>query len=119
MNQIKNESYADWILKCLGVYDNGDYLDQMEKDFEVSLDPTESNTLFDIKCVIQERPDYPQLGDMFALEIFNEIVSNAMDEFEANDYDFTIDLTNHTKPEIKCKNKVVTNWQQIKEIYSV
>lgn len=119
MNHIETDTYADWILKCLGVYDNGDYLDKMEKDFEVSLDPTDSDTIFDIQCELDQRPDYPQLGNMIALQIYNEIVSKAVAELEANEQDFTIDLTMPSKPEIECKNKVVTNWQQIKEIYSI
>ena len=119
MNHIETDSYADWILKCLGVYDNGDYLDKMEKDFEVTLFPEESETLSDIQCVIEQHPDNPMLGNIIAIQIFNEVVSKAVNELGANENDFEIDLCAATMPDISCKGKIVKNWYDIQKNYNV
>lgn len=117
MTQIDRDSYADWVLKCLGIYDDGMFLDKMEKDFEVSYEPTQEETIDDIQYALIANRKHPDLADYLATGIFDEIVQKAVEWFDADEEDFEIDFSNIVKPEVKCKCKIVTNWKQIEKLY--
>lgn len=117
MTQIDRDSYADWILHCLGIYDDGRFLDKMEKDFEVSYEPEQEETIDDIRYAIIANRKRPDLADYLAYAIFDEIVQKAIEELDADEEDFSFDFSNKVKPEVKCKGKIVTNWKQIAKLY--
>lgn len=117
MTNIDRDSYADWVLKCLGIFDDGRFLDKMEKDFEVSYDLEQEETIDDIQYALIANRKHPDLADYLATGIFDEIVQKAVDELDANEDDFSFDFSNKVKPEVKCKGKIVTNWKQIAKLY--
>lgn len=117
MTHIDRDSYADWILHCLGVYDDGRFLDKMEEDFEVQHLPDQEETIDDIRYALIANKKHPNLAEYLAYAIFDEIVQKAVKWFDADEDDFSFDFSNKVKPEVKCKGKIVTNWKQIEKLY--
>lgn len=117
MNAIERDTYADWVLRCLGLWDSGNYLDKMEKDFDVRLEIWDDDTIEDIGKLIKEQGKQCRLGDWYASSIFETVIEKAVDELNAHESDFDYIAHGLYETELKCKGRVVKTWDDIKKIY--
>lgn len=107
------DNWGGWVLNCLGIWDDGDYLDKLEKDFEVDLTPDDKETIEDIRLCIENNGSYPRCGDMIARHIFDAVIEKAVDELGASASDFEYDAYGTVETEIKCKGELVETWADI------
>ena len=117
-------TWDDWILQCLGVYNNSGYLDQIEKDFGIEYNPTDQDTLELVKYALESAYDTRKcsygsmhLGDMLAAELYKEVIDRAVRELDADEDDFDWYLNGALDTHLYYKEQEVTCWNDIEKLY--
>jgi len=111
-----NDGWGDWVLRCIGVYDNGEYLDEMEKKFGVSLDWSDDETIDHLNECLGD--NHPQLGNRIASYICEAVIERAVDELGANAEDFDYCCNGAADTNIMYKDEEVYSWDDIVEIHT-
>lgn len=101
---------ADWILQCIGIYNNGDYLDEIEKDFEIEFDLSDDET-------IELVNDYvPNVGNRMAEMMYDKIIGKAVEKLNANEEDFGYYCNGSLDTHLYYKQEEVYCWEDIVEL---
>lgn len=109
-------NYSKWILSCLGVFQDGDYLDELEKNFQSDALDEEEDMLEEIRICME--CDRHALGNQIAMRIFEDVIQRAVSELGAKEEDFEHCTNGSLDTWINCKGEQVTSWEDIEEIYN-
>lgn len=101
---------AEWILQCIGIYLDSDYLDEIEKNFQIELDLSDDET-------IELVNDYaPNVGNRMAEMMYEEIISKAVKELDADREDFGYYCNGGLDTHLYYKQEEVHCWEDIVEL---
>ena len=98
----------DFILYSLGLYDNGEYLDDIMKNFHIKEISTEIEDL-----IATSNGD---LGNTLAFELFNEIIYKAEEELGLDTTKFTYYINGSLDTYLYYDGEKITCWEELEEI---
>lgn len=101
---------ADWILQCIGIYQGGDYLDEIEENFQIELDLAS----YEVIELIKEYPS--NVGNRLAEMMFEMIIEVAVNELNANSKDFDYLCNGNLDTHLYYKQEEVSCWEDIVEL---
>lgn len=101
---------ADWILQCIGIYQDSYYLDEIEKDFEIEFDLSDDETVEFVKYYA------PHVGNRMAEMMYEEIISKAVKELNADSGDFDYYCNGGLDTHLYYKQEEVYCWEDIVEL---
>lgn len=108
------EEMGEWILKCIGVPDQGVYLEKIAENFGVDLD-YDYDTVELVRQGMEIDKKHPHVGDIIARELFEMAIDRAVDELEldADKFDYTV---SGTLVELYYDGKDVYSWEDLETI---
>lgn len=101
---------AEWVLQCIGLYGNGEYLDEIEENFQIELDLAS----YEIIELIKEYPS--NVGNRLAEMMFKMIIEVAVNELNANSKDFDYFCNGSMDTHLYYKQEEVSCWEDIVEL---
>lgn len=101
---------ADWILQCIGIYPDSDYLDEIEKDFQIELDLSDDETVEFVQIYA------PDVGNRMAEMMYNKIIDKAVEELYADITDFDYFCNGSLDTHLYYKHEEVFCWEDIVEL---
>lgn len=101
---------ADWILQCIGIYQGGYYLDEIEENFQIELDLAS----YEVIELIKEYPS--NVGNRLAEMMFEMIIEVAVNELNANSKDFDYLCNGSLDTHLYYKQEEVHYWEDIVEL---
>lgn len=103
---------GEWILSCIGVPDQGVYLEKIAENFGVDLD-YDYDTVELVRQGMEMRP--PHVGDMIAKELFEMTINRAVDELglDEDKFDYTV---SGTLVELYYDGDDVYSWKDLEAI---
>lgn len=111
-------NYGEWILQCLGVYGDGEYLNKIAENFDVEVDDNENDMIEDIEIAMGSKSDGSiELGNLIAYRLYEAVIVRAIDELGAKDDDFDYYCNGTLDTWITCKGEDVTSWLDIERLY--
>lgn len=110
------DTYGNWILNCLGLADNGKYLDDIEESFGVVCELCSNETLELIKYTAEHNTS---LGDVLASRIYDEVIDKAINELECDREDFEYYVNGSLDTSLMYKGEEVSNWAEIEALVDV
>lgn len=117
--------FSEWILQCLGIPGNGEYLDKLEEDFGVDAYDLDEEMVDEIYYGVQRRNDFyhqrpkPTIGNSIVREIYSQVVKRACDELEAKEDDFEYEVNSPCDHRITCKGHECKCWSDIEKLYRI
>lgn len=103
-------NYGKWVLDCLGLWQEGDYLDELEKNFGTDALDAEEDMLEEIRICLEG--DRHALGNQVARRIFDRVIERAVDELGMNEEDFEY-FCNGTDTWLRYKGEQIESWGQL------
>lgn len=100
---------ADWILRCIGIY-NSEYLDEIEKNFEIELDLSDNETIEFVQI------NAPYVGNRMAQMMYDKIIDKAVKELNADREDFDYWCNGSLDTNLYYKQETVFCWEDIVEL---
>ena len=104
---------SEWILECIGVYNQNEYLDKIAENFGVDLD-YESDTLELIRLGIEGKR--PRVGDVIADELFRMVIDRAVDELGLDEDKFDYYTNGSQDTDLMYDGEYVTSWEDLEAI---
>lgn len=104
---------ADWILQCIGIYQGGDYLDEIEDNFKIDLDLAP----YEVIELIEENPT--NLGNQLAVEMFEMVIQSAVNELKAKSEDFDYYCNGSLDTHLYYKQEEVSCWEDIVKLNQI
>lgn len=101
---------ADWILQCLGIYQGGDYLDEIEDNFGIKTNLNPYSTLFLVKWGM------PEVGNKIAQHLYFAIMDKAITQLKAKAKDFEYVCNGTQDTHLFYKGQEVSCWEDIVEL---
>lgn len=98
----------DFILYTLGIYDNGEYLDNIMENFHIKEISTEIEDLIETSN--------GDLGNNLAYEIINEIIYKAGEELGLDRNKFNYYINGSLDTHIYYDGETITCWEELEEI---
>lgn len=98
---------AEWVLQCIGLYGNGDYLDEIEKDFEIEFDLSDDETVEIVSAYA------PNVGNRLAEMMYDKIIDKAVEKLNANEEDFGYYCNGSLDTRFYYKQEEVNCWEDI------
>lgn len=103
----------EWILECIGVYNQNGYLDQIAENFGVDLD-FEDDTLELIRLGMEG--NRPRVGDVIADELFRMVIDRAAVELGLDEDKFDYYTNGALDTDIRYDGEYVTSWEELENI---
>lgn len=107
-----------WILECMGVYNENEYLDHIAEDFGVDIEEEEEM----VELIQLNSEGYGQnayhgnLGNLIARQLYDKVIEKAVDELGLNDEDFEYYVDGSTGTDLKYKSEYVHSWKELEEL---
>lgn len=107
-----------WILECMGVYNQSEYLDHIAEDFGVDIDEEEEM----VELIQLNSEGYGQkayhgnLGNLIAKQLYDKVIEKAVDELGLNDEDFEYYVDGSTGTDLKYKSEYVHSWKELEDL---
>ena len=105
---------SEWILSCIGVPNQGVYLDKIVEKFGVDLD-YDYDTVELVRQGMEIDEKHPHVGDMIARELFDMTIDRAINELglDEDKFDYTC---SGTLVELYYDGEDVDSWEALEEI---
>lgn len=107
----------EWINNCIGLWDGGEYLDEIEKSFGINYDPSDDETIDLIRMCIERNPKRPAIANAIAVEMYLLVIERAVDELGAEEEDFEYSCNGKYDTDLTCKGETVYDWDDIVALY--
>jgi len=107
----------EWINDCIGLWDGGEYLDEIEKSFGINYDPSDDETLNLIKMCFECNPERPEIANAIASEMYRLVIERAVDELGAKEEDFDYFCNGKYDTDLTCEGETVNDWDEIVALY--
>lgn len=101
---------ADWILQCIGIYQDSDYLDKIEEDFQIKLDLSDDETTEFVQTWA------PNVGNRMAEMMYDKIIDKAVKELDTDREDFDYFCNGSLDTNLYYKQEEVYCWEDIVEL---
>ena len=105
-------NWQEWINNCIGLWGGGEYLDSLEKAFELSDYESEFDD-DETKDIVYEYSKRGRLGDYLAMEIYRRVEEKAVEKLGASHDDFDYQANGMLDHWIMCKGEYVGCWLDI------
>ncbi len=101
---------ANWVLQCIGIYQEGYYLDDIESHFEMQFDMSSDETIELVR-------DYaPNVGNRIAELMYEKIIERAVNQLCASEDDFDYICNGTLDTHLYYKKEEVSCWEDIVEL---
>lgn len=103
-------NYGKWVLDCLGLWQEGDYLDELEKNFGTDALDAEEDMLEEIRICME--CDRKALGNQVARCIFDQVIERAVDELGMKEEDFEYYCNGSLDTWLRYKGEDIESWAE-------
>lgn len=108
---------SEWILECMGMYNQSGYLDEIAKEFGVDLDYEQDTVeLIQLNMEQMNNGQRGRLGDIIAGELYRMAIDRAVDELGLDEDKFEYYLNGSRDTDLLYDGEYVTSWEDLEKI---
>lgn len=108
---------SEWVLECMGMYNQSGYLDEIAENFGVDLDYEQDTIeLIQLNAEGMRNGNRGRLGDIIAQELYGMVIARAVDELGLDEDKFDYNCNGSQDTDISYDGEYVTSWEELEQI---